>query len=190
MNIFNLRDKTISDYEAFLKSFLKINDNRIREFVDKELSNGVLWPDSILQLNPAYKLGSNIKELCDKQILHSDCATFFNPDLRLYQHQETAIYKAQQKEDYILTTGTGSGKSFTYLIPIVDSVLKNNPEKKNVRAIIIYPMNALINSQYKALEDFRERDFPVTYAKYTGQEKEEFVSRLGKTARILSLPIM
>ena len=174
MNIFSLRDKTISDYEAFLKSFLKINDKGIRDFVDKELSNGVLWPDSILQLNPAYKFGSTIKELCDKQILHPDCANFFNPGLRLYQHQETAIYKAQQNENYILTTGTGSGKSLTYLVPIVDSVLKNSPEKKNVRAIIIYPMNALINSQYKALEDFRDnRSFPVTYAKYTGQEKEE-----------------
>ena len=110
MNIFNLRDKTISDYEAFLKSFLKINDSRIKDFVDKELSDGVLWPDSILQLNPAYKFASTIQELVDKQILHPDCVNFFNPDLRLYQHQETAIYKAQQKENYILTTGTGSGK--------------------------------------------------------------------------------
>lgn len=169
MDIFNLREKTISDYEAFLKSFLRINDLKVRNFVDTELSRGFLWPDSLLQLNPAYKFGSTIKELCDKRILHPQCATFFKPELKLYQHQETAIHKALQKEDYILTTGTGSGKSLTYLIPIIDSVLKNNPEKKNVRAIIIYPMNALINSQYKALEDFRaERDFPVTYAKYTG----------------------
>ncbi len=174
MGIFNLRDKTISDYKAFLKSFLKINDVKIREFVDQELNKGALWPDSILQLNPSYKLGSTINELCDKQVLHPDCATFFGSQLKLYQHQESAIYKAQQNEDYILTTGTGSGKSLTYLIPIIDSVLKNSPENKSVRAIIIYPMNALINSQYKALEDFRAgRNFQVTFAKYTGQEKEE-----------------
>jgi len=179
MNIFNLRDKTIADYEAFLKSFLKINDNKIREYVDKELSKGVLWPESILQLNPAYKFGSTIRELCDKKILHQDCATFFGSELKLYLHQESAIFKAQSKEDYILTTGTGSGKSLTYLIPIIDSVLKNKPENKSVRAIIIYPMNALINSQYKALEDFKAgRQFPVTYAKYTGQEKEELRQKI------------
>jgi hypothetical protein len=179
MDIFNLRDKTISYYEAFLKSFLKINDARIREFVDKELTKGALWPESILQLNPSYKFGSKIRELCENKILHQECNTFFGPELKLYQHQESAIHKAQLKEDYILTTGTGSGKSLTYLIPIIDNVLKNGPENKSVRAIIIYPMNALINSQFKALEDFRDnRNFPVTFAKYTGQEKEELRQKI------------
>ena len=179
MDIFHLRDKTVSDYNAFLKSFLKIHNNEIREFVDDELEKGVLWPESIIQLNPAYKFGSKIQELCNNNILHQDCATFFGSELKLYSHQEEAIRKAQNKENYILTTGTGSGKSLTYLIPIIDNILKSNPQNKSVRAIIIYPMNALINSQYQALESFRnERDFSVKYAKYTGQEKEELRERI------------
>ena len=54
-----------------------------------------------------------------------------------------------------MTTGTGSGKSLTYLIPIYDHILRTHPEKHQVRAIIIYPMNALINSQLKALRTTR-----------------------------------
>ncbi len=51
-----------------------------------------------------------------------------------------------------MTTGTGSGKSLTYLVPIYDHILRNQPEKSGVRAIIVYPMNALINSQWEALK--------------------------------------
>lgn len=174
MNVFDLNQKLIRDYLSFLQSFLKISDERIRSFVEAELSSGALCPDSILQLNPAYEYGSTIRELCDNNVLHPRCAEFFKPDLRLYHHQEQAILTANKKENYILTTGTGSGKSLTYLIPIFNSVLIKEPEKKSVRAIIIYPMNALINSQYRSLEELRgDGSFPVTYAKYTGQQKEE-----------------
>ncbi|NTW03195.1 MAG: DEAD/DEAH box helicase [Oscillochloris sp.] len=43
---------------------------------------------------------------------------------------------------YVMTTGTGSGKSLTYLIPVVDHVLRHAPEAGGVRAIIVDPMNA------------------------------------------------
>ena len=46
-----------------------------------------------------------------------------------------------------MSTGTGSGKSLTYLVPIFDHVIRNRPERHSVRAIIVYPMNALTNSQ-------------------------------------------
>src|SRR5271157_954805 len=69
------------------------------------------------------------------------------------------------------STGTGSGKSLTYLIPIVDYVLRTNPEKHKVRAILVYPMNALINSQYRALETYAGNNpgIPIRFAQYTGQ---------------------
>ena len=61
-----------------------------------------------------------------------------------------------------MTTGTGSGKSLTYLVPIYDHILRNQPEKKGVRAIIVYPMNALINSQFDALKTYRENFTPIS----------------------------
>lgn len=78
-----------------------------------------------------------------------------------------------------MTSGTGSGKSLAYLIPIFDAVLKTNPTGPKVRAIIVYPMNALVNSQFAALSKYaanyekRTRTpCPINFQKYTGQEPE------------------
>lgn len=64
---------------------------------------------------------------------------------------------ARQRQNYVLTTGTGSGKSLTYIIPIVDWVLRNKA-KKGIKAVVIYPMNALANSQQDELEKFLGRE--------------------------------
>ena len=52
-----------------------------------------------------------------------------------------------------LTTGTGSGKSLAYIVPIVDRVLREG-SGKGVQAIVVYPMNALANSQVEELSKF------------------------------------
>ena len=79
----------------------------------------------------------------------------------------------EKDEPYLVSTGTGSGKSLTYLVPIVDHVLKNKPADHSVRALIVYPTNALINSQLKALQDFKKNwpDCPLTFSRYTGQDR-------------------
>lgn len=51
----------------------------------------------------------------------------------------------------MVTTGTGSGKSLTQIVPIVDHVLRNGTGR-GVQAIIVYPMNALANSQLGELQ--------------------------------------
>ena len=83
---------------------------------------------------------------------------------------------ASSGDSYVLTTGTGSGKSLAYIVPIVNDVLRRG-SGKGIRAIIVYPMNALANSQFQELEKFLVRGFrqgpPVTFRLYTGQEREE-----------------
>ena len=97
--------------------------------------------------------------------------------LRLYQHQTEAVRKAREGRNYVLTTGTGSGKSLAYIIPIVDHVLRNG-SGKGIQAIVVYPMNALANSQFGELQKFLQHGYPdgkgpVTFARYTGQENDE-----------------
>ena len=80
----------------------------------------------------------------------------------------------------MLTTGTGSGKSLSYIVPIVDRVLRARQagdRQARVRAIIVYPMNALANSQLWELEKYLRNGYgpgrePVTFARYTGQESQ------------------
>jgi len=72
------------------------------------------------------------------------------------------------------TSCTGSGKSLAYIVPIVDAVLRA-PRRRGIKAIVVYPMNALANSQRGELEKFLTFGYgpgsePVTYARYTGQE--------------------
>src|SRR5262249_14029225 len=51
-------------------------------------------------------------------------------------------------ENYLVATGTGSGKTECFLFPIIDRLLRDpNLESPGVRAILIYPLNALANDQ-------------------------------------------
>ena len=78
------------------------------------------------------------------------------------------------RRPYVVTTGTGSGKSLTYLLPIVDQIFRERHQGPSVRALVVYPMNALINSQLKALQEFKARnwpDCPLTFDRHTGQDR-------------------
>ena len=179
MDVFALRERVVSDYKNYIESFVRIRDKRIDGFVHEQFASGTLWPDPILQLNPAYEPGPTLDDLAAKGVILSGTAKFFRRSdggpIRLYKHQDEAIEIARKNEPYVVTTGTGSGKSLTYLIPIYDHILRTNPEKHQVRAIIIYPMNALINSQLKALQDYEKNagGSVVRFERYTGQEKQD-----------------
>ncbi len=177
MDIFELRDAVVGDYKEYVQGFLNIDDPKIDAFVRGAVEDGLLSPDPIVQLNPSYKPGEKIETLVAEGILHPDCAKIFQFDgapMRFYKHQTDAIRRAVKGEDYILTTGTGSGKSMTYIVPIVNHILRNG-SGKGVQAIIVYPMNALANSQIGELEKFLPEDGPfcdkIKFRRYTGQEK-------------------
>lgn len=185
MDVFNLRDKIVrGDYAKYTSSFIEIADDRIHREVEEKFSAGLLWPEPLLQLNPSFASGGSIDELVAQNVLHQLCGRIFRLDkssdypegkpMLLYRHQAEAIKAAQSGENYVLTTGTGSGKSISYIVPIVDHILKNG-SGKGIQAIIVYPMNALANSQELELEKFLQSEskrFPVTFRRYTGQESD------------------
>jgi len=77
MNVFNLRDNVIEDYHQYVRSFLNIQDDRIRKFVEKELERGFLWSDPLVQLNPSYEMGKSVSELVSDGTLHPLCEKIF-----------------------------------------------------------------------------------------------------------------
>ena len=189
MNVFELRDRLVDDYRDYTRSFIKIRDPRIKEFVDGHLGAEGFWPEPLLQLNPAFQPGGTIDDLVAEGVLSDQrrCSRIFryreSPEdrrgsqLLLHRHQREAILKAHQSQHYVLTTGTGSGKSLAYIVPIVDRVLKTG-SGRGIQAIIVYPMNALANSQHEELAKFIDAAYPqgeapVRFARYTGQEKGE-----------------
>ena len=172
-DVFGLRDRVVGEYRDYVESFIHVRDRRVDDYVRAMLDSGELWPDAVLQLNPAYESTETLGELADQGVIAADTARFFGRHIRLHRHQREAIDAARTNDHYVVSTGTGSGKSLAYLVPIVDHVLKNRPEDRSVRSIIVYPMNALINSQLAALQAFAKNwpGCPLTFGRYTGQDQ-------------------
>lgn len=178
MDVFSLRESLVHEYSAFARSFTQIRATDIREQVAAAYESGRFWPDPLIQINPRYKLGRPVADLVAAGTLHPRCAELFG--IRLYQHQEYAIELAAKGESFVVTTGTGSGKSLCFFIPIVDAVLKAKEvdPTPRTRAIVIYPMNALANSQQEELKKYLGASGAVTFARYTGQESREERERI------------
>lgn len=183
-NVFNFRDELVDEYSSFSRSFVSIAASDIKSVVEQQYSEGRYWPQPLIQINPNYQRKGTVQDLAKEGALHPLCAEIFrtgktegkSDPLFLYKHQLEALAKGQQKQSYVVTTGTGSGKSLSFFIPVVDAILKGKSAdpKARTRAIVIYPMNALANSQLEELDKFLV-DFPVdgkpfTVARYTGQE--------------------
>lgn len=178
MDVFDLRESLVDQYAAFARSFTTIRAADIREQVSAGYASGRFWPDPLIQINPRYKPSRRVADFVADGTLHPACRALF--DVRLYQHQEYAVALAAKGESYVVTTGTGSGKSLCFFIPIVDAVLKakERDAAPRTRAIVIYPMNALANSQQEELKKFLGVRGAVTFARYTGQESTEERERI------------
>lgn len=92
--------------------------------------------------------------------MHPDTAAVFRADdkpIILHRHQAQATALARQS--FVVTTGTGSGKSLCFFVPIIDAAVRARiaGEPRRTRAAIVYPMNALANSQMGELEKFLDQ---------------------------------
>src|SRR5579859_3614013 len=114
MDVFDLRNALITDYEKYVKSFIAIRDQRLRDHVNRELAAGTFWPEPRIGLNPSFAPGRSIDALVEEGILHSECSRIFRMKeasqesraLHLHRHQEQAILAAKTGKPYVLTTGT------------------------------------------------------------------------------------
>ncbi len=185
MDIFRIQKEIINQYSSYISSFININDDQIRNTITKELSSGKLWPEPLIQFNPSYEVVGDVDRFCDSGLLHREMSNIFK-GYNLYRHQVDALELGVNGKDFIVTSGTGSGKSLTYIGTIFNHLLVNG-FGKGIQAVIVYPMNALINSQSDEMKGLRDnykkatgKDFPITYAQYTGQEKEEAREKVRK----------
>ena len=178
MNVFETHKKIIDDYASYIHSFIHIADPEIQSVVDRELGQGKLWPDPLLQFNPAYEKVGDVAEVAGKHGFHESMADLFH-GYTLYTHQLEALLLGKAGRDFIVTSGTGSGKSLTYIATIFQTLLAE-PQSEGATAIVVYPLNALINSQTNAFKSYQAqyerrtgKAFPITFGQYTGQEREE-----------------
>lgn len=85
MDAFGVLKDVLGDYEAFVRGFLNIKDPAILDRVQREIENGLLWPESWLALNPAFEPGGSVGDLVDAGTLHPTCREIF-PGRRARSH--------------------------------------------------------------------------------------------------------
>lgn len=179
MDPFKIFKEVKQQYKAYIQTFQVFKNKDIEAYVHDQIDNGkLLWQEPIIQISKRFKAGKSIPQLIDESILHPASKEVFNLTntrtgerflIHPHLHQEQAIEICSKKEEnLVVTTGTGSGKSLCFEIPIVNHCLKAKDEgKKGIKAIIIYPMNALANSQYQELAS-KMAGSGLTIGLYTG----------------------
>jgi len=184
VTVLEVHRRVLEDYAAFVHSFMQVADDRLREFLQEALREEArLWPEPLLQVSPNYKRDRTLEEFAEADGLHPETAQIFRrpngASYPLYAHQAQAIRLVQSGRSVVLTTGTGSGKTLCYFVPIVDAALRSGI-RQGPLAIVVYPMNALVNSQLAFLQSLADhytqrtgRTFPITFARYTGETPEE-----------------
>jgi ATP-dependent helicase YprA (DUF1998 family) len=188
MKAFHFDDHLIENHEHFSRSFSMMRAVDLREAVNSEYDAGRFWPDALLSLNPRYEAGPSTEELVKSGDLDPATAEVFrigSAPLRFHAHQGQAIAKAPAGHSFVVTTGTGSGKSLCFFVPIVDAIIRARKAKRppGIRAIIVYPINALANSQIKEIEKFigqsgLPNELKPVVKRYTGQESKEERERI------------
>ena len=176
--------KRITDfYRRYLLTTFATNNPVYNEQLEKELNKQKAIADGpyISMVDP-YEKGKTLTELSDENIVSKSILKIdnFYPNRPLYKHQEEAIRKATQGKNLIVTTGTGSGKTEAFLIPVIDQLLREKEAGTlgpGVRTLIIYPMNALVNDQIRRIRDLladMEDEPKITFGRFTGETKETF----------------
>ncbi len=198
------------EYLGYLDTGIKIKYQSARK--ERKVlfeTPGVLMQPPFIEITNKYTGIETLQEACSRLNLPLEFASFieqglFNRDIygenkpiRLFDHQVDALEAAINKNKHVVvTTGTGSGKTESFLLPLFYRLFREargwkSPDlkqrKRAVRCIILYPLNALAEDQMvrmrKSLDDVRpDGTGPKTWLeKYTGGNRLYFGRYTGKT---------
>ncbi len=175
--------EVFNPYRELLKAAYRFNDKfaHAKQVWSEKLTMNELVNGAFLEKSQIYAAGEVVETLP----LQPETRRTINQKLsgrNLYRHQTDAIKQILRGENTVVATGTSSGKTLCYQLPILDDLIRDSAA--GLRAIIIYPLNALVNDQ---LEEWSEilRPFPnITFARFTGQtptDEKDFKDLLRKS---------
>ena len=188
MNPITLSADIKRTYLRYLGTAFKLRDDTLKEDFFQQLRKFEFFKGPYLEATAPFEQGSKLSDLTKEGVLDPSSLPIYIsafPYLEkdnLYSHQEIAVRKLKAGRNIVIASGTGSGKTEAFLLPIIDQLLR---EKRlgtlgpGVRAMILYPMNALVNDQLRRLrsistaiaEQFGEAI--VTFGRYIGETAEK-----------------
>lgn len=179
-------EKPRNDFIRYLLTAYPLRDSALRAAFEQELQQrGSIWQSPYLEGSQPYRPDCSVADLVAEGVLHPEMSHLFLAHRPLYQHQTVAVRAVvEHQENIIVATGTGSGKTECFLLPMINQLLKEESELQagGVRVLILYPMNALVNDQVKRLRQLlchQSSDRPrIQFGFYTSRtEKEEKVAQ-------------
>ncbi len=190
-NVIKASQAIALQYRQYLKTMFDLEDPVYRELFQKAINSQQYFEKGpFLEVSNSFAKGPTIKSLVQSGTLSSGFLTIDRfVGMTLHFHQGQALEKALKRKNLIVSTGTGSGKTECFLIPVLNQLMSEVDEarvalcgkkpkdptltiKPGVRTLIIYPMNALANDQMDRLRKILV-DYPeITFGCYTGQTKE------------------
>ncbi|MGB7157399.1 MAG: DEAD/DEAH box helicase [Tepidisphaeraceae bacterium] len=176
---FEMWRKLTGSYHSYLSETFPVHasEPRLRELLHSAIrrENAVCKPP-LVSMIPAYATALTPDQLfrnASPPRLHAQLRRLspreFDPGRPLYVHQVEAIERIQLGRNAVVATGTGSGKTEAFLLPILDHCVRTR--NKGIQAILVYPMNALANDQLDRLRALLG-DSGITIGRYTGQTPE------------------
>jgi hypothetical protein len=179
LNPIRAAQKIADEYRRYLESTFAPRRAWLRqEFSDALKGEFRLTRGPFLEASPPFETGSSVADLVAHGILHDRFRDLpedaFPINRPLYSHQEKALRKAiQLRRNLVVATGTGSGKTECFLFPILDYLMRegaaDSPIDPGVRALLLYPMNALANDQMKRLRRLLRNVPNITFGRYIGE---------------------
>jgi len=168
------------DLIRYLLTAYPLRDRHLRYGLKKLLEQqGNIWQEPYLEGSQPYRSTTTVAKLVTNGVLHPEMENIFTPsDRALYEHQEKAVKAViQDRSNIVVATGTGSGKTECFLLPMFDTLLR---EEENlfipgVRVVILYPMNALVNDQVKRLRKLlcKQKNSKIRFGFYTSRTETD-----------------
>jgi len=153
-------DYVIEEYEDYLLTEFRAKDPALKAALEQELERpGFLAQEPFFQAHRPFKEGERWKDLPINSGLAKTMEQRSKSE-RCYLHQSESIKHllGPQTSPLVVTTGTGSGKTECFLLPVIQNALDDATrfKRSGLTAILLYPMNALANDQHDRIKDYLE----------------------------------
>ena len=185
MDITELSQHVVDRYRHYLQTMFSFSDPELSASFEKALKAGNLSKGPWIGATPPFQRGRTPRELFTKILPEPPHEVFLQAlvgNRALYRHQDEAISQIVQEQNVIVATGTGSGKTEAFLYPILLHLYQEHLKGElgsGVRALILYPMNALAYDQRERLGEICRKlealqsPFRFTFGQYIGATPED-----------------
>jgi len=196
INPIKMVEEVLEKYRNYLLTTFHLSDPELYEQFKEEIGKeNALCKGPYIERLTRYRRGKTIGDLVREGVLSDHFSRISEKALPigrpLYIHQELAVRKAVlQSKSFIVSAGTGSGKTESFLIPVLNCLFRQIETSKltpGVRALLLYPMNALANDQVQRLREILKSVPEVTFGIYTGETESEDRDALSRYQKLYDL---